>query len=76
MTNINEKVSRTYRMDKVSLAYLDAMQEKGRLEDNKKTTHTDLIKKAITYYANHMLSNDEMRNIQMEILFGNFDEKK
>jgi len=75
MTNINEKVSRTYRMDKVSLAYLDAMQEKGKVEDSKKITHTDLIKKAITYYANHVLTNEEMRNIQIEILFGNFDEK-
>lgn len=74
MTSINEKVSRTYRMDKVSLAYLDAMQEKTKIEDGKKATHTDLIKKAITYYANHMLSNEEMRNIQIEILFGNFDD--
>jgi len=75
MTNINEKVSRTYRMDKVSLAYLDAMQKKAEMEDSKKATHTDLIKKAITYYANHMLSSEEMRNIQIEVLFGNFDKK-
>lgn len=74
MANINETVSRNYRMDKVSLAYLEAMQNKLTVESRKKVTHTDLIKQALSYYANHVLSNDEMRNIQMEILFGNFDK--
>lgn len=75
MANINETVSRNYRMDKVSLAYLDAMQAKLKLESDKKVTHTDLIKQAVAYYANYVLDNDEIRNIQMEILFGNFDKK-
>jgi len=75
MANINETVSRNYRMDKVSLAYLDAMQAKLKPESNKKVTHTDLIKQAVAYYASYVLDNDEIRNIQMEILFGNFDKK-
>lgn len=75
MANINETVSRNYRMDKVSLAYLDAMQTKLKPESDKKVTHTDLIKQAVAYYANYVLDNDEIRNVQMEILFGNFDKK-
>lgn len=68
----NKTVQRNYRMDTVSLAYLDAMQKKSE----EKVTHTDLIKQAVAYYANYMLENDEIRNIQMEILFGNSFDKK
>lgn len=67
----NETVQRNYRMDKISLAYLDAMQKKSE----EKITHTDLIKQAVAYYANYMLDSEEIRNLQIEILFGNFDKK-
>ena len=75
MKHLNETVPRNYRMDKISLAYLDAMQTKVKNEDDKKITHTDLIKQAVAYYANYMLDSEEIRNLQIEILFGNFDEK-
>lgn len=68
----NETVQRNYRMDKISLAYLDAMQQKN----GGKVNHTDLIKQAVAYYANYILDNEEIRNLQMEILFGNFDKKQ
>lgn len=68
----NETVQRNYRMDKISLAYLDAMQKKSE----EKITHTDLIKQAVAYYANYMLDSEEIRNLQIEILFGNFDKKQ
>jgi len=74
VANINETVQRNYRMDKISLAYLDAMQKKSNQESDKKTNHTDLIKQAVAYYANYMLDNDEIKNLQMELLFGNFDK--
>lgn len=67
----NETVQRNYRMDKISLAYLDAMQKKSE----EKITHTDLIKQAVAYYANYMLDSEEIRNLQIEIIFGNFDKK-
>jgi len=66
-----ETVQRNYRMDKISLAYLDAMQKKSK----EKITHTDLIKQAVAYYANYMLDSEEIRNLQIEILFGNFNKK-
>lgn len=66
-----ETVQRNYRMDKISLAYLDAMQKKSE----EKITHTDLIKQAVAYYANYMLDSEEIRNLQIEILFGNYDKK-
>lgn len=67
----NETVQRNYRMDKISLAYLDAMQKKSE----EKITHTDLIKQAVAYYASYMLDSEELRNLQIEIIFGNFDKK-
>lgn len=67
----NETVQRNYRMDKISLDYLDAMQKKSE----EKITHTDLIKQAVAYYANYMLDSEEIRNLQIEIIFGNFDKK-
>lgn len=76
MKHLNETVPRNYRMDKISLAYLDAMQTKVKNEDDKKITHTDLIKQAVAYYANHVLDNEEIRNLQIEVLFGNLDKKE
>lgn len=74
MKHLNETVPRNYRMDKISLAYLNAMQTKAKNEDSKKT-HTDLVKEAVAYYANYMLDSEEIRNLQIEILFGNLDKK-
>jgi len=68
----NKSIQRNYRMDTISLAYLDAMQKKI----DEKVTHTDLIKQAVAYYANYILDNEEIRNLQIEILFGNFDKKQ
>ena len=76
MKKINETVPRNYRMDKISLAYLDAMQIKAKNEDGEKITHTDLLKQAVAYYANNMLDDEEIRNLQIEILFGNFNKKQ
>lgn len=72
MSNINDTVQRNYRMDRVTLAYLDAMQ--NRIVSNKKVTHTDLIKQAVAYYANYVLDNDDIKNVQMELLFNNFNK--
>jgi|GEM_PF-5163415 len=76
MKHLNETVPRNYRMDKISLAYLDAMQTKVKNEDDKKITHTDLIKQAVAYYANYVLDNEEIRSLQIEVLFGNLDKKQ
>lgn len=76
MKNPNETVPRTYRMDKISLAYLDAMQTKNIKEDGKKNTHTDLLKKAVAYYAKNMLDSEEIKNLQIEVLFNNFNKKQ
>ena len=61
---------KNYRMDAISLAYLQAMQEKTS------DSQTDLLRQAIAYYANYLLESDEIKNIQMELLFGNSFRKK
>lgn len=61
---------KNYRMDAISLAYLQAMQKKTG------NSQTDLLRQAIAYYANYLLETEEVQNIQMELLFGNSFIKK
>lgn len=69
---LKKNVSRTYRLDPITLAYLDAMQTKI----SGKINHTDLIKQSVHFYANYVLDQQDVQNIQIELLFNNFDIKK
>jgi len=69
----NKTFQRNYRMDNISLAYLDAMQKKLKMQ-NESITHTDLVKQGVAYLANYILDHDEVQNIKMELLFNNFDK--
>ena len=64
-----KNVPKNYRMDAITLSYLDAMKDKT------KDGHSDLIRQAVAYYANYVLDPEEVRNIQMELLFGNQPNK-
>lgn len=58
-----KNVPKNYRMDSITLAYLDKMKEKTG------DGHSDLIRQAVAHYANHVLEHEDVRNIQLELLF-------
>lgn len=60
---MQKNITRTYRMDAISVAYLENM--KAKTGDG----HSDLIRQAVSYYANYVLGHEDVRNIQLELLF-------
>lgn len=64
MENRKEKRKQeNFRTDEITKAYLKEMQ-KVTDEDKSK-----LIRQSIAFYANYILSEDEVNNIKMELLF-------
>lgn len=57
-----------YRSNDITEAYINAILKKMNVE-GVKTDKSKLHREAIALLANHVLTKDELQNIQLELLF-------
>ncbi|GAB0171934.1 hypothetical protein LSPCS325_53710 [Lysinibacillus sp. CTST325] len=63
-----KSITRTYRQDAITLAYLDALDSKFG------GGHSALMRKAIANLAKENFSEEELKKIQMDLLFKEFQK--
>jgi len=63
-----------YRTDDVTEAYLKAIVDTLK-EKDEKIDKSKVHRQAIAYYANYVLSQDQIKDIQMQLWFGSFEKK-
>lgn len=66
---LNKNITRTYRQDSLTIAYLDALNEKLG------GGHSALMRKAIANLAKENFTEEELKKMQMDALFKEFVQK-
>jgi len=65
---MSSRKQENYRSNDITEAYIKAILEKMENE-GVKTDKSKLHREAVALLANHVLSKDELQNIQLELLF-------
>ncbi|PJO44066.1 hypothetical protein, partial [Lysinibacillus xylanilyticus] len=65
-----KSITRTYRQDAITLAYLDALDKKFG------GGHSALMRSAIAKFAKASFSEEELKKLQMDVLFKEFQKAK
>ena len=66
---LGKNISKTYRQDGLTIAYLDALDKKLG------GGHSALMRKAIANLAKENFSEEELKKLQMDVLFKEFVQK-